>query len=544
MNLIFCAVLFITSGISPNSWSAESKISPPKLVLVMVVDQMRADTLMRFSSRFGATGFKTFMNGAYYPFGEYDNLQCMTGPGHATVLTGALPYAMGIPTNGWFDQKTQKRFYCAEDASTEIIGVDTKTRSGTSPKTLLGSTVGDELKNSGHASKVVAIALKDRSAIFMGGHRADAVFWHEPKAFRWVSSKKYFPDGKLPAWVEKRNQEFAASVGKTREWGPKGPGTGLSSKLFEPDPKRLWGLKPGFPRTIELGKRTALYSPYGVEITVDLAIDALKNLKLGQGKSTDLLAVSISSHDYVAHGLGPNAREVEEMTVAEDQAIGKLIRAAAAQVKGGLNEITVVLTADHGGGHAPEYLQAAGVPAGRIDEDALLDRVNERLNAKFGKPPKDQKWAPYSNDFNFYLNQPALDAKGEKARFEAEEIVKKTLLETEGVAHAITATDVITRKLPPADLGRRVLNTYFPGRSGDVILIPRANWILETDTATHLTSYSYDRYIPIAFAGKGIKPGRYAQSAKVIDIAPTLSFLLGVTPPSLSEGRVLSEALR
>lgn len=530
-----------------SSWGAALKNPPPRLVLFLAIDQFRADTLPRFQSRFASDeGFNLLLKkGAYYPLAEYDHLQCMTAPGHATLLTGALPYQMGMPNNGWFDQKTQKRFYCTEDPATPSVGLaKEKPGMGTSPNTLLGSTVGDELKNSGYSSKVVAIALKDRAALLLGGHRADLAIWHEPNEFRWVSSKKYLPDGKLPEWIEAENKKLAENSGKTREWKAEGPGSGLSSQDFELDPKKLWGVAPKFPRTLELGKRSSLSSPYGVEITADLAVSAMKNLKLGQGKHTDLLAVSISSHDYVAHGFGPNSRESEEMTLAEDRAITRLLKEAAKQVPGGMENIVVVLSADHGGGHSPEYLKAHGVPAGRIDENLLLDRVNEKLNQKFGTPPKGQKWAPYINDFNLYLNHPALDAKSEKARFEAEEVARKVIQETEGLAAIVTATDVSKKNVPPADLGRRVLNTYYPGRSGDVVLIPRANWINATDTATHLTGYAYDRTVPIIFMGRPFKSGRYAQTAKVIDIAPTLSFILGVTPPSLSEGRVLSEALR
>jgi len=550
-NTVFALCLF-SLGLGPV-YAAPREINParPKLVVLLVIDQFRADYLMRFNSRFlpakgpkGTGGFRTLIeNGAYYPLAEYDTLQCMTGPGHATLLTGALPYLNGIPINNWFDQKTQSMFYCTEDPTTASVGGDsTKPHAGTSPKTMNGTTVSDEWKNAGYPGRVVSIALKDRAAILMGGHRADYAIWHDPVSFQWMTSKKYAPDGKLAPWIQDANADLLKEKGQKFIWKAEGKGTGFSDETTIPDAKYLWGLETTFPHAIVKGERRSLSSPYGLEIGRRLAERAIDQLKLGQEKgSTDFLFLSLSAHDYMAHGFGPNSREMEEMTIAEDAEIGKLL--ATIEKKVGLKNTIIALSADHGGGHSAEYLTKNGMPGGRIDESKLRAEMNSVLKNKFGSPPKDQSWLPWSEDFAFYLNHPALDAKGENARFEAEELVRKVLAEQEGSAFVVTATDALLKRVPPGEVGRKFMITYYPGRSGDVIMVPKSGWYTAADYATHLSGYSYDRYVPLVLTGRGFKPGRYAQSAKIVDLAPTLSFLLGIVPPSLSEGRVLSEAL-
>jgi predicted AlkP superfamily pyrophosphatase or phosphodiesterase len=548
LRILFSAVLLLSVLLQIQPiYAASREITPqrPKLVVLIVIDQFRSDYLMRFESRFlpakgpkGIGGFRTLLgNAAYYPLAEYEMVQCMTGPGHATLLTGSYPYQNGIPINNWLDQKTQTVNYCVEDAGTPGVGGDpTKPHVGTSPKNLLGTTVSDEWKNAGYPGRVVS------AAILMGGHRADYVLWHDYSTFTWMTSKKYAADGKLPSFVSEENAELAKEKGEKFTWKAEGKGTGFSDETVSPDPKYLRGSSPTFPHEITKGDGRSIVSPYGVEITRRLAVRALESLKLGQEKGTDFLFVSLSAHDYMAHGYGPNSREMEEMTVAEDAEIGKLL--AAIDKKVGLKNTLIALSADHGGGHSAEFLTKYGVPSGRIDEPNLRKELNALLTSEFGQPPKDETWLPYSEDFAFYLNHPALEKKGETARFKAEEIVRKHLTAQPAAAFVVTATDVLLRHVPAGSVGKRILLTYYPERSGDVLMIPKSGWESTGDYATHMSGYSYDRYVPLILTGRGFKPGRYAQTANIVDLAPTLSFLLGIVPPSLSEGRVLSEALQ
>jgi hypothetical protein len=266
----------------------------PKLVLLIVFDQMRADYLTRFTSRFlpavqanrAPGGFRWFMEkGTFYPQAEYELLHSMTGPGHATLLSGSYPYQMGISGNYWFDREAGRSVYCVSDPASSIVGAGEEGSKlpGMSPKNFLGTTVGDELKNSGRSSRVVTLALKDRAAILMGGYRADLALWYEPKSGSWVSSRHYLKEGGLPSWVSGLNQRLLQEKGQPFVWGGSGKPTGFSSND---------SLKTNWKKEEKRGSKESLGSPYGVQITVDAALSAVKELGLGKGPDTDLLAVS------------------------------------------------------------------------------------------------------------------------------------------------------------------------------------------------------------------------------------------------------------
>ncbi len=537
---------------APLPFSAFSK--RPKLVLVIVVDQFRADYLVRFQKRFGQGGYNELISkGAYYPMAHYSVLQSMTGPGHAMILTGSLPYQNGIAINLW--HQDGKAMYCAEDAATRIVGLpeaphedkladkpgdkkDVKpskwhlAKTGMSSKNLIGDTIGDELKNAGYPSRVFTVALKDRSAIMLGGHRADLALWFDSDAFRWVSSTQYLPGGKLPEWVESLNSAIASKKGETYEWKSAGPATGFTL-----------GAEGPFKHATVIGGKESLSYPFGMELTVEAAERALKENGLGRGKSTDILAVSLSSHDYMAHAYGPNVRELEEMTVAEDKLVARLI--ATARKQAGAKDVLVAFTADHGGPPSPRWLKTTPLKSGYIDTEGLTQKVEARLTEKFGKPAEGKKWIPFDGDLNLWIDPEVVaDRKTSLDAVEAE--AKNVLTEKggiEGVAHVFTRADYFARNLPPGLLQKQILNGYYPGRSGNVILIPKPFYFEEGDPVGHMTGYAYDRTVPLILMGSRIKPGVYSQDAEVTDLAPTLAFLLGTIPPSLSEGRVLSEAI-
>ena len=525
----------------------------PKLIVMIVMDQFRADYLMRFRSRFlpekqgtAVGGYAYLVNqGAYFPYGEYSLLQSMTGPGHATVLTGAYGYQSGIPSNDWYSQDAKDWVYCVEDKDSPTVGAKiVNPHVGTSPKNLFASTVGDELKNAGYPSRVVTVALKDRAAILMGGHRADIAVWLDQGSLQWVSSKYYLPNGKLPDWMRNLNQEMNTMKGRELTWTAEGKGTGYSAEnamplLNESNAGKMGG--PGFPHHAIAGSKGSYAMPFGLEINELAAERAITAYNLGHGQATDLFALSFSSHDYTGHAFGPNSREQEEMTVAEDKLISKFLNFLNAKV--GLQNVDLVFTGDHGIPMNPDYAQSLRFPAGRIDENALGEKISSHLAEHFGKLSGGQKYVVYLHDFNFHLNKPAIaDVKLDLAQVEAE--AKKVILEEPGTAFVLTGAEYALRQFPPGMLEKQAIHTYFPGRSGDLILIPRPGFVLDKDdTVSHLTGYSYDRTVPLIFVGSAFKSGTYATRAEIVDIAPTLSFVSGIIPPNLSEGRVLSEIL-
>jgi hypothetical protein len=547
-------LVFVQSGIafagvpqaSVSAVSAAFPIKkPPRLIVVMVFDQFRADYLTRFQSRFLPAvqkdgklgGFRWLIShGAYFPFAQYDILQSMTGPGHATILSGSYPYQAGVPINDWYDRTTHDRMYCAQDSSVETVGAHPKDPYvGTSPKNMIATTLGDELKNAGFPSKVVSIALKDRAAIFMGGHRADLALWVDKESYHWVSSKFYLPDGKLPAWVNELNTSLDQERGKELNWTYTGKGTGFTQEGAEAKAPSQ------FPHHSKVGDLEALATPYGLELTAKTVSRAVREMKLGRGNATDILAISFSSHDYAGHRFGPNSREMEEMTIADDHIVSDVLNDLKKQIPGGLSDVAIALTADHGIPPQADWARARRIDAGKVDQAAVISRLEERLNRKFGKP-KGLKWIGFGWEFNFSMDPRALADRGVKAA-EVEAEIKDELSREPWVAHVFTRSDYHQRLLPPGMFERQILHTYFDGRSGDVITIPKPYYMVAGDNVTHMTSYTYDRTVPLVLTGRFFKTGVYSTSAQVVDLAPTLSFLTGTVAPSLSEGRVLSEAL-
>ncbi len=520
----------------------------PKLIVMIVIDQFRADYLLRFEKRFlppvgkggRLGGFRYLMSkGAYYPQAHYDLLQCMTGPGHATVLTGAYPYQAGIGLNDWYDREQGARVYCAEDKAIATVGAEVSApHVGTSPKNLRADTVGDELKNAGYPSRVVTLALKDRAAILMGGHRADAAIWLNTENFAWVSSRYYFPQGELPAWLKEMNASLQKEKGKSYVWKAQGKPTGFSHDD-----------QGHFPHTAKVGEHAVLVTPYGLEMVLEASKKALDAFHLGRGSATDLFGVSFSSHDYAGHTYGPNSREMEEMTVAEDRILSDFLNHLNSRVPGGLQNVLIAFTADHGVAPFFEEINKQGMghlPGMRVVEAELSQAVNEKLNSKFGKPAEGD-WVVFNHEWNIFLSAKAVAKKGielSKVHAAAKEAVLADPRFKDAFAFIFTGSDFAERKLPPGLLERQIFHSYVPERGGDLVMIPRLFVLPKNyDSTTHLTGYSYDRTVPLILSGPGIRSGIYSQPADVVDIAPTLSFFAGVLPPAMNEGRVLSEAI-
>lgn len=505
--LLFCLAFLFTLAPTLISQSHAAPWPPkrPRLVVFIVIDQFRADYLSRFQSQFRKDGFMALIgNGAYFPYGEYDILQSMTCPGHATVLTGAYPYQMGIPLNDWYDQTTHSMKYCAEDPDFKLVGASkVAEHAGTSPRNLTGTTVGDELKNVDIPSRMISVSLKDRSAIMMGGQRADLAFWFDHKEWRFLSSTYYLKDGKLPTWLETLNKSVADI-------------------------------------------KCDLLKPCAADLTVTAFKAALGEIFAKPSKEpgrTDIIALSFSAHDFAGHKFGPNAPEMKDMTLAEDKAIADIRAAVAKTVPGGLSQVLFVLTGDHGVAPTPEYLTSKGMNIGRLNETDLRKEIEARLNDKFGAV-KSRQWLGHVIDFNFFIDEETVrTAKADLGKVQTE--IKAALSTHPEFAHVFTRADYEARILPPGQFERQILKTYYPGRSGHVIGLQKPFFLNDAHhTANHMTGYTYDRMVPIVFSGFGIKNGLFADKAEVIDIAPTLAFLLGVLPPALSEGKVLKQALK
>ncbi|MGE0634341.1 MAG: alkaline phosphatase family protein, partial [Pseudobdellovibrionaceae bacterium] len=486
-NRILHSFLSLSLLLSPLPSSAQityKKFSErPKLVVVLVIDQFRSDYLTRFPNEFlpvKSGGFRMLMEqGAYFPYAQYDVLQCITCPGHAAILSGSRPYLNGVIANNWFDIKSNTQVYCVDDKEF-----------GLSPRRMKSSTVGDEIKNSDLPSKVVAIALKDRASIMLGGHRADTALWMGNNLL-WTTSK-YYNQGQLPQWASKENESLAKTTRKPEMQG------------------QIWG----------------------VQKTIDVALSALKSEKLGKNKGTDILAIGLSTHDIAGHKLGPNAPEMKVLTLGEDKEIARLVSEIKSHM-GSLDSVVISLTADHGVAPSVEYSAAAKIESGRINSIDQIKSLYAALNDKFGSPKSP--WLSATLLFHMYINPEALKETKAKAE-DVENLIRSTLLAQKEVLAVFTKTDFLQSRFPAGELGEQVKRSYVLGQSGDVVVIPRP-FHLPADglTTTHMTGFSYDRSVPLViYSPSRVKAGVYS-NGKVIDLAPTLSFILSVLPPSMNE---------
>jgi predicted AlkP superfamily pyrophosphatase or phosphodiesterase len=501
-----------------TSWSAPR---PYALGIVIVVDQFRADYLMRFESKFlppSANGYRSLMQkGAYFPIADHGLLQNMTGPGHAGILSGSYPYRNHISINWWFDRELGKEQYCVQDDSVKIIGsegVVTSAKYGISPKNFNATTVGDELKNVDRPSRVVSIALKDRAAVLLGGKRADDVFWFDEKTCQWVTSEFYMKS--LPDFVKKQNARINPMQKQKFSWGPY--------------------------KDMNYCSKEASQTPWIIDETFKLALTAIDDMKLGNGKDTDLLTLSLSSHDYLGHHVGPNDINMEKMTLEEDRLISEFLTQVSKKLPNGLKDVFVVVTGDHGMPPTLKSIPTERLPSENIDEELAPKIIEETMTKEFGKP-KGGAWIKSMSELQIYFNHDALDAANVSVS-KAVAVCRKRLLKERFLDQVWGLDEILyERKIPAGEYGLAADRTL-SFRSGDMILVLKPYFFSDSYPLTHMTMYSYDRFVPLIFWGKTFKPGIYRQIAHIVDIAPTLSSTLSVIPPSQSEGRIMNEILR
>jgi predicted AlkP superfamily pyrophosphatase or phosphodiesterase len=486
----------------------------PKLVLAIAIDQFRYDFLTRYRSEYTGGLSRLLTKGAVFTNANYEHSPTVTAVGHSTFLSGALPSVSGIVANEWFEAASGKRVTSVSDDSVKLLGGSSE--GGASPRRLLVSTVGDEMKiASGGKSHVIGISLKDRSAILPVGHMADGAFWAEAKTGNIVSSTYYFPD--LPAWVKDLNSSKPADKFSGLEWAGH---------------KMLNAGDAGYYASLAA-------TPFSNEIIELVAERAVISEKLGKHSATDLLAVSFSGNDYVGHKYGPDSPEAHETALRTDKLMEKFFRYLDAQV--GMQNVIVVLTADHGVAPLPELSIERRIGGGRMPSQTVVqDAVQMALDQKFGKA----KWILNASAEAIYLDRDLM----QKKKLDSAEVERIAAEAAQGVPHVarvFTRGQLMAGRAMGDVIGRRVQNGFHPLRGADLVIILEPYWIYGESGGgtTHGTPYNYDTHVPVIFMGAGIKPGRYNKRAAPNDIAPTLATMLDVEIPSGSSGRVLDEML-
>jgi predicted AlkP superfamily pyrophosphatase or phosphodiesterase len=510
---------------------ALSAAQPPagpdiRLVLLIAVDQFRYDYLTRLRTDY-TDGIKRLLtDGAVFTNANLEHYPTVTAIGHATMLTGATPAVSGIIGNDWFDRETGTMVTSVSDPTVKPLG--SSTGSAASPRRLLVSTVGDQLKmasrlprGAADAPRVFGVSLKDRSAILAVGRGADAAYWWDTHTGSFVTSTYYFDEA--PDWVRTFNERKLADVSAGASWTVlSAPSTSL--------------------RQLPSERGTALYdaiygSPYGNELLLDFAAELLGRERLGKRNATDLLSVSFSSNDSVGHTYGPDSPQVRDIALRTDRVIGRLLNQVDKII--GLQHTLVAFTTDHGVAPVPESLRDRAMPGGRLTTTELFQPIQQALATTFG----NGKWIMATAGSAPYLNYELI----EKLHVDAAEVRRLAAAAAAKVPHVArvyTRDQLLRGDVPHDRIGSRVLRGFNAQRSGDLEIILEPFWIRQAQGTTHGTPYSYDAHIPLILMGRRINPGEYSDHVALNDLAPTLATLAGVEFPSGSEGRVLTEALR
>ena len=524
---VVALTLLLLAGVLPGlaQTTPPQTSEPPavRLVLLVAVDQFRFDYLTRFRGEYSAGLDLLLTRGAVFTDAHLEHGQTVTAVGHATMLTGALPTVSGIISNGWYDRASGKAVTSVSDPALQLVG---GTGEASSPHRLLVSTIGDEVKmasgrGAGERPRAIGVSMKDRSAILPLGRSADAAYWFDNTSGNFVTSTFYLTEA--PAWVSRFNARRMTDGYAGTRW------------TFTGAPE---GAPAGRDLPTELGLRLneAVYtSPYGNDVLLAFARDALVEERLGQRGVTDLLSVSFSSNDAVGHRYGPDSPEVHDISVKTDAVIGALLADVDRLV--GLDHTLVIFTTDHGVAPLPEAAQAWKLPGGRFASAAMNEAIQHALDTRFGKA----SWVLASGS-SVYLDH-ALVAARNLDPAEVRRVAAAAAATVPHVARVYTREDLIGGAVPGDRVSQRVARSYHAVRSGDLEVVLEPFWIRGATGTTHGSPYEYDAHIPLILMGPGVTPGRYHRHAALNDVAPTLAVLLRVATPSGSSGRVLAEAL-
>lgn len=539
--LIAIVLIPLASGAQPHHPTKNRHNTKPKLVVAIVVDQMKFDYLQRFHKHFGSNGFNRLMReGTNCVNTFYNYIPTYTAPGHASIFTGTTPAFHGIAGNDWYDYLLHKETYCVSDSTVKTIGSNTSSAGQMSPKNLLSTTISDEIKLSNKLqSKVIGIALKDRGAILPAGHLANAAYWFDGTTGNWISSTYYMT--RLPEWVQTFNNQHYADKYANTDWNLSKPISEYVNAKLCPDSntwenKFVFDNNSAFPhhlsRNATVGAEIIRATPFGNHLTRQLAIAAIKNEQLGQSKQTDFLSISFSSTDYVGHLFGPSSLEVEDTYIQLDQDLDSILTYLDTHF--GKENVLVFLTADHGASDVPGYLQAQGLPAGIIKTKPIIDTLKTYLQQKLGMG----EWILSYENQQIFLNRTLIANRGLETRFVSATIA--SFFDShlyEGLERVVDLRNGGLENLPQ-ELRNKISLGIFPNRSGDIVFIYRPNWIENMEKGTsHGAAYSYDTHVPLLWWGMHIPSRIYQENISICDITPTLATLIHTPLPSAVIGK-------
>lgn len=518
----------------------QTQLNRPKLVVGIVVDQMRWDYLYRYYDRYSNTGFKRMLNEGFTCENTMLNyVPSYTAIGHSTIYTGSVPAIHGIAGNDFIVQATGESLYCTQDDNVQSVGTKDKnaTAGKMSPFNLKASTVTDELKlATNFRSKVVGVSIKDRGSILPAGHAANAAYWFDGESGNWITSTWYMTD--LPKWLKDFNNKDMAKKYLDQNWNTLYPiDTYVQStnddNIYEETYKGIDKVK--FPiKTSDLVKKNGLglirSTPYGNTLTLDVAKLVIENEQMGNNQVTDFLAVSLSSPDYIGHQFGPNSVKVEDNYLRLDKDLSDFF--AYLDQKVGKGNYTVFLTADHGGAHNGQFLKDNKIPAGNWNTKMISEGLNKFLSGKFVADNLVLSLNNYQVNYNYKQISSSTDMD------DLREATIQYMQKVEGVAYVVETAKVSEATIP-AVIKEKIVNGYNRDLCGEIQIILKPGWYSDSDLkgATHGTWNPYDAHIPLVFMGWGIKHGSSNTEVYMTDIAPTVAALLHIQMPNGAIGK-------
>ncbi len=541
--IISLALLLAFPGMAQKKRTAPNYAERPKLVVGIIVDQMRWDYLYRYYDRYTENGgFKRFLHQGF----TCDNTlipytPSITACGHSTVYTGSVPGIHGIVGNDWYDNVQKRAVYCAEDFGVENVGSTGKVGQ-MSPKNLLVTTVTDELRlATNFRSKVIGISIKDRGAIMPAGHSANAAYWYDGATGKFITSTHYMKQ--LPAWVNSFNDKKLPDQYFKEGWSTLYPiETYVNSSSDENDWESLTfgDDQKKFPydlsRFVEKSYSKISSTPRGNTLTAEFAKAALINEGLGKDEFTDFLAISFSSPDYVGHAFGPNSIEAEDTYLRLDQELGAFFDFLDKEV--GKGEWVVFLSADHGAAHVPGFLNENRIPAGVFSSSAVAREIGKELTKLYGTP----RVISASYNYQISLDHDVIDSLG----LDPETVKNKVIelaLKNDQVDRAFDNTKTLITTLP-VKVREKIVNGFYPERCGEIQLILKPQYFSGSSKGTtHGAWYNYDTHIPLLFYGWKIPHGKLNRETYMTDIAPTIAAMLKIQMPSGSIGDAIEEVI-
>jgi predicted AlkP superfamily pyrophosphatase or phosphodiesterase len=542
MSIIFLSVFSFTTA----QVSAQASPEKPKLVIGIIIDQMRYDFIYKYWNKYSNNGFKRLINeGSFCKNANFNYLLTFSNSGFATISTGANPSVHGIVSDEWYVPLLDKTVHCTRDDNVQTIGGNDESEKH-SPVNLIASTIGDEIKLSTYKmAKVISVSIDPSAAVLNAGHLADAAYWFDTYSENWVTSSCYLKE--LPDWVKQFNQEKLADTYLNRKWETFLPDSLYRESLSDKNPYEIGfnGLNT-FPydlnslSTGEKGIRNykiLKYTPFGNSFTKDFAISAIVNENLGKGEFTDYICIDFSSTEYICQLFGLSSMEMEDAYLRLDKEIEHFLNFLDGYI--GKGNVLVYLTSNHGSAYSAKLMNDIGVPSGLFNQGQAISLLKSYLNVVYGKAD----WVKYYCNQQIFLNRNLIqDSKLSLENFQVD--VAQFMLQFSGVTNAATST-MFQKNYYTGGAFEKMQNSFNQKRSGDIIISLEPGWTERNDlSSAHNSGYNYDTHVPLIFYGWKINSQTIYEPVDMTDIAPTISTILDIAFPNSVTGKPIIQIIK